>query len=126
MSELVDDYEAFCDRLKAIGGAAVARELDDVPVVADLIECARAYLHDCDLDAAEDERPTSDEEPITDLIASALGLVRQALLAGNQDLLALAYAVLEKADRRLDRRAEQELDRARQPVEGNRPSASRR
>jgi hypothetical protein len=102
MSETVDDYEAFCNRLTASGSAAMGLEFDDVPAVADLIECARAYLRDCDLDAAEDGRLTSDEEPVQDLASAAAGMVRQGMLANDQDLLAIGFSLLEKLHRRLN------------------------
>ena len=108
MAVHVADYEAFRDRLTASDSAAMAFEIDDINYVEHLIECARAYLHDCDLEAAEDLRPTSDEEPIPDLIRSALDLLHRGIVATDEDLLAVGYAVLEKAGRRLDRQAEEE------------------
>ncbi len=104
----VDPLDEFCDMVESLGDAAVDLELDDYLYVADLIECACAKFHDCDLEDAEDLRPTSDEKPIPDLIRSALGLLRQGLLTGDDAFVAVGYVVLEKAVLRLDRQAEEE------------------
>jgi hypothetical protein len=107
MSEPVVSYEAFRDRLLSSYWAAMAIQLEDRPAVAALIRLARARLEDFDTIAELEGRATSDEVPIPDLIREALGLWRQGMLAGNSDLLAVGYALLEKAVRR---QVEEEFD----------------
>jgi hypothetical protein len=107
MSEPVVSYKAFSDRLLSSYWAAMAIRLEDRPAVAALLNLARSRLEDFDYFGALEGRATSDEVPIPDLIHEALGLWRQGMLAGNSDLLAVGYALLEKAVRRLD---EEEFD----------------
>jgi hypothetical protein len=107
MSEPVVSYQAFRARLRSSYFAAMAIQLEDRPAVAALIESAREYLEYIDSKDEEEGRTTTDEAPIPSLIRWALELWGQGMLAGNSDLLAVGYAILEKADRRL---AEEEFD----------------